>query len=71
MENVRFDASFSEWATMAMDTFAALRMAGLDPVKIYIASEEFLAWCFIREEKNNAEARTRFVAEKVRAATER
>lgn len=67
----RFEASFSEWETMAEKFLAEIRGLGIDARKSFIIASDFLAWCLATDKVNNAAARAEFVAQQGRQSTER
>ena len=66
-----FEQSFDEWAAMAGETLARMRVAGIEPHKVLIESSELLAWCFAHAKANNAPSRAEFVSEQLRNRSER
>jgi hypothetical protein len=66
----RFEATYSEWLTMAEETFAEMLARGIFAEKCSIKSDELLAWCLAHNMPNNAAARAAYVSEVERASHE-
>jgi hypothetical protein len=62
-----FEATFTEWETMAKENLASIFMAYPNARKVLINADEFFSWCFLRGRPNDARARSEFVADKVSA----
>lgn len=67
VDQERFEASFDEWLAMAEKALADLQRAGVRAQKYPINAEQFLQWCAAQRLNNDAAARSRFVAEKLRS----
>jgi len=63
-----FEDSFSEWESMADDSFALERKRYPNAVKVFIDADELLAWCHLRAQANNSGARSEFVVQKLQAS---
>jgi hypothetical protein len=59
----RFERTFEAWEKMAEASLVKFRAAGIVPTKVYINSNDLLAWCLARQKVNNAAARAQFVSE--------
>lgn len=59
----RFEASYAEWLLMANDTFQKFADHGIKAEKVLVDSDALLAWCLAHVKKNDAAARSKYVAE--------
>ena len=59
----RFESTYPEWVEMAQKALVDLRAVGIVASKVFINSNELLAWCLTHNKQNNAAARAAFVAE--------
>lgn len=62
----RFEDSFSEWEAMANENLTLIRTAYPNAVKVFVAADDFHAWCFLRGKANDSDARAEFVSETLR-----
>lgn len=62
----RLEDSYEEWEAMASASFAEIKEAGLDLVRVPVEAEEFLAWCSDNDLRPDSGARSRFAAERLR-----
>lgn len=61
-----FEDSFSDWESMANESFVLVHMSYPNAMKVLVCADEFFAWCHIRGKMNNAHARAEFVSELLR-----
>lgn len=59
----RFEASYAEWLLMANDAFQKFADHGMKAEKVRVDSDALLAWCLAHVKKNDASARSEYVAE--------
>lgn len=62
-----FEESFSEWKAMAVAARRNFQRSGVLTLECQIVPDEFLAWCTLHNQENNAASRAEFVAEKLSA----
>ncbi len=61
----RFEETYTEWSSMAVDALANIKRTGVNAVKFFISHEELLSWCALHNKPNNAASRAEFVSEKL------
>jgi len=61
----QFEDSYSEWLALAEERARELRNTGLRVEKVDLDSEKLIFWCNKHGLENNAEARTRYAAERL------
>ena len=66
----RFEETYAEWSTMAIEAVADLKKAGVNTVKFSVVPNELLPWCFAHNKPNDAASRAEFVSEKLRSQSE-
>jgi hypothetical protein len=59
----RFEATYQEWESMAIEALENLQKTGLSPMKVIVLADEFRQWCKIHGKENSAPSRSAFVAE--------
>ena len=64
----RFEASYTEWLLMASNMFQNFADQGMKAEKVCVDANAFLAWCLAHAKKNEAAARSDYVAELKRRA---
>ena len=62
----RFEETFTEWNSMAVDALANIKRAGMNAVKFFIFHDELQSWCQLHNKPNNAASRAEFVSERLR-----
>ena len=65
-----FERSFAEWVAMAEEALERMRLAGIEPRRVLVKSNELLAWCLVHNKPNNSSSRAEFVAEQMRIQSE-
>jgi hypothetical protein len=60
------EETYEEWLNSAEQNLKEIKVPGLHLLKVDIDSEQLIAWCNLRGLELNAEARSQYVAEKVR-----
>lgn len=63
-----FEASFAQWKAMAVAARREFQRSGVLALDYSIVPQEFFAWCAENAQQNNADARAKFVSEKLSAA---
>jgi hypothetical protein len=66
----RFEETYAEWSTMAIEAVADLKKAGVNAVKLSVVPNELLAWCLAHNKPNDAASRAEFVSERLRLQSE-
>lgn len=64
----RFEASFSEWITMANQALADIRNKGIKAVPFNVVAEDLQTWCLAHNKPNSAASRAEFVSKQLRNA---
>ena len=62
----RFEATYAEWNSMAVEALADIKRAGVNAVKFFVIHDELLSWCRLHSKPNDAASRAEFVSEKLR-----
>ena len=61
-----FEDTYEEWLRVAEQKLTELAAAGLDVKKVDVDSEQLILWCNEQGLDMNAQARSRYAAEKLR-----
>jgi hypothetical protein len=59
----RFEATYAEWVAMVEDALKNFLAAGMVAQKVFVDSNELLAWCLLHGKSNDAAARAQFVSQ--------
>ena len=59
----RSEASYAEWVNMAEDAGRQLLGSGVEAKRMFVASNDLLAWCLAHNLADNAASRARYVSE--------
>jgi hypothetical protein len=62
-----FEDTYEEWRQFAEKTMADLKKQGADPRRVFVKTDDFRRWCDKNGLPTDGSARTRYVAEILRA----
>lgn len=65
-DHEEFEESYAEWLEQAEEKLKDLKSVGMRVEKVDVDSEQLILWCNERGLENNANARTRYAAERLR-----
>lgn len=62
-DSYKLEDTFEEWEQMVTNTLHEMKKAGLIGKKVYINTDDFVAWCAIYNLPLDAASRSRFILE--------